>query len=393
MTWDGISRRKLLSSAAAVGALGAITGIGTAAYLTDTEQFRAFLESGRLDLTVACRGDGVCTPDGDSVRFALGEVTPGDCGSIDLCLDVAGNPAWLWLRADCPTDGAAPIGDYLHADLTYADGTPVTGLPSGSLADLFAALAAGVRIDADHATDGVDPFRPGQPAVCLTLSWAAPAPSPADETSVRYECADAVTLAELQEGRQLEFELEFFAGQHRHSEDESEGATTDPAPTNPWPDAPACEYVPREPCLDCRLLGKHELDDDGRLVAGESYPLLDGNEQPTGYELLVQGVRDNEDGETTALTEFTLIEAGSEADPILGPAVCQVVVGAGPVGTAGDGSNPSGSPNPVDTAVVCPPSAHVVADLDAGDYALSNVSVYVCDPGSLPDCDTPEDFQ
>lgn len=381
----GISRRKLLAATVGVGAVGTVIGAeGARAFLHDRETLAGLLEAGRIDLAVTCSGDADCTADGDSVEFDLGDVTPGDCGSVDLCLEVDDNPAWLWAAADCPTADTPPVASYLHARLTDENGDPVldaNGDPiEGTLADVLAQLAGGIRIDADPDTTAIDPAPPATP-VCLRLEWGAPLPAQTGTgSSTPYDCDQAISFDDLIASDDLGFTIEFVATQRRHDDD----------PTTPFETIDDCGDLSDVLCLDCRFLGKHDVEDD-HLTVGESYPLLEVDDQPTGYELLVTGLQNNQDDETFALTGYALIEAGTAADPRYGPAMCNVAIGGGARPRGGGRPVRGESPNEKERVSICPPASTSDDRLTMPDEkAISNVVVYVCDEGELPDCYTTE---
>jgi len=360
-----ISRRAVLAAVGTVGATGALAGSGTLAAFRDTEFATSDLHAGALDLRVECP-DGCSTKNG-RVSLDLDGLTPGTCGSAELCAYVDSNPAWVWLHAACPPE--SDVLDAVSVRLTYANGTPVedeNGALSGTAGHVFSRLAGGVRLD---GTAGPETPVDAGGHVCLVVEWGV-----ADVTSGGVTTSCTTDVSGL-DGTPVPFSLEFGALQARHV----------PADESPWPDV-SCP--PRtSACVGCHLLGKYDVQNN-RMVVGEEYAL--GN---SGYAILVDAVEDKDDGETVGLRAFRLIESGTADDPVLGPAVCRVDVGGGG-GPAKDkrGHTGGGSPNATDDTryEVCPPTADLSGAFDAPvnnggqQAAVSNVAIYTC--GTPPAC-------
>ena len=193
-----LNRRHLLATISTVGAVGALTGRGTAAYLTDRETFADnHMTAGSVTLAL----DGV-----DARRVDL-SVTVDDYGfenrdteTICLGLGDESNPGWVWVRA-CPTD---PVADALDARLRVDD----TTVYMGSLGGLLATLAGdgdGVLLTA-LAGDGA-PVTPGSDgAVCLTVDVWAPTALADDPDTVRA----------LKAASPFALTLDAYAEQSRH---------------------------------------------------------------------------------------------------------------------------------------------------------------------------------
>lgn len=132
MTWrplagtPGITRRRLIASLTAVGTAGALTGVGTAAYLGDRESLpNNLLRAGAFDLEVV--GDGT---DSDSSTNAF-TIDFGDVGSdgtrtetfyVQLPDDPENNPGCPWFRLGCPVvtpEDRAEILAGIEATLVY----------------------------------------------------------------------------------------------------------------------------------------------------------------------------------------------------------------------------------------------------------------------------------
>jgi len=211
-----LNRRRLLAAISTVGTVGALTGRGAAAYLTDREALADNrMTAGSVTLALDSaepRSAGDRTPSGDGLdtqRTAL-DFTVDDYGfenrdeeTVCLGLDDDSNPAWVWIRA-CPGD---PVQDALDARLTVGGETVYTG----SLADLLAFLSGpdggGILLtDAALAGDGT-PVTPGpDSAVCLTVAVWAPTTLADDPDTVR-----ALTAASP-----LGITLDAYAEQSRH---------------------------------------------------------------------------------------------------------------------------------------------------------------------------------
>jgi len=191
-----LNRRRLLLALSTVGTVGALTGRGAAAYLTDRETLADNrMVAGAVTLSV----DGV-----DTARTTLG-FTIDDYGfqnrdeaTVCLGLDEASNPAWVWIRA-CPV---ADIADALEARLVV-DGATVY---MDSLPDLLSELADGVLLS-ELAGVGRVPSEPGDDGTtCLTLAVWAPETLASDPDTVRaLKAASPFTVT-----------LDAYAEQSRH---------------------------------------------------------------------------------------------------------------------------------------------------------------------------------
>jgi hypothetical protein len=162
-----LNRRRLLAAISTVGAVGALTGRGAAAYLTDRET----LADNRMTAgSVTLALDGADTRRVD-LTFTVDDYGFEHRATETVCLGLGddSNPGWLWVRA-CPID---PVADALDARLRV-DGTMVyTGSLGGLLDTLAGPGGDGVLLTA-LAGDG-DPVSPGsEGAVCLTVDvWAS----------------------------------------------------------------------------------------------------------------------------------------------------------------------------------------------------------------------------
>ena len=168
MTFDGISRRQLLAGLTGVGTAGALTGLGTGALLSDTEELAAGLAGGALDLEVTWAYPG---PSGASASDAsLARVPTTEAGTestVSITVDLPqgetdfNNAAFVWVRLRCPEKSDVPADD-VRVELSYAggdlDGQSVLG--PATLADLLS------RETGDGALTGV-PLRATEDDACL----------------------------------------------------------------------------------------------------------------------------------------------------------------------------------------------------------------------------------
>lgn len=196
-----LNRRRLLVAISTVGAVGALTGRGAAAYLTDRET---------LDENRMTAGSVTLALDGLDVRQVDLDFTIDDYGfenrdeeTVCLGLGDDSNPAWVWIRA-CPGD---PIQNVLDARLTVDGETAYTGSFGGLLAVLSGTDGGGVLLtDTSLGGDG-DPVAPGTDGrVCLTVAVWAPTTLADDPDTVRA----------LKAASPLGVTIDAYAEQSRH---------------------------------------------------------------------------------------------------------------------------------------------------------------------------------
>lgn len=313
------ARRQVLAGLVGVGGLGALTGAGTAALLSDRDGFTGLLESGGLDLTVAWTAP---TGGGSSNGpFVLDlDLTPADSSGhavIELTLADTGpdqNPGYLWLRTECPTP-VSELSEELDVELWYADGdgdrSGSDPILSGSLGEFAEAGLAGLALDAAGDVDATETGRacldPGQTRH-LRFEWSL----------AGYTGADTATTANIT----------FAAVQCRHTT-----GTENPFPTpsvlecgrytTPTPSTPryAVSHISvyaydGEACV---FLGK--LDDvEGDLDVGESYDIGDMDGADTGYDLVVLDTVENDEGEVTEVAFEVVDPTGDD------PELCRVLI-------------------------------------------------------------------
>jgi predicted ribosomally synthesized peptide with SipW-like signal peptide len=229
-----LSRRRLLGGTLSIGALGAVTGVGTRALFSDQAQFQENeLASGRLDLGLAWQetyngrqvgGGGDCGSsdpedyvDSSGAVITLDAVEPGDEGTIGCCTRVQGE-ADVWFRI---VPGPTPENGLSQAEQRYGDDTPDEGelqdeltvsvttwsggdcdpngeetVATGTFASVLdGPVRTGIHLDGD-----------GDPLRCLGVHWSLPTD------------ASPVVLSDA-----VQFGLEFAAVQSRYD-----------TPVNPW---------------------------------------------------------------------------------------------------------------------------------------------------------------
>lgn len=259
-----LSRRTVLAGLGGAGIASASAGLGTSAYLNDTESFEDnTITAGTLDLLVgyysywdqgmAGSGSVQGSQDGSgTVSAELGDVKPGDSGLLAFCPVIETNPAYLWLCGEITSssengytepepetseagdvndpgnpEGAGELAESISVTVNYCDVADDVGdsfdpedvsvlgeVWSGSLADLMSSIQNGVPLDGDGEPASGGGFDvPGEQACfagtdaaepdnpCLCLDWEVP-------TSVGNEI----------QGDSLEFDLEFHAEQCRNND-------------------------------------------------------------------------------------------------------------------------------------------------------------------------------
>jgi len=256
-----VSRRKLLAGLGTVGIASAGAGLGTTAFLNDTESFTDnVLTAGELNLIVDYWTDvdqGSATPmdpmqmgrvDGEPVEgvgytYEVTDVKPGDSGTLAFCPYIVDNPAWLWIGSEegltdfengqtepeAAVDGSggdpgAGNGElsqntmvtveYAYGGVTVEEGEIVCSdaveLKNDdpyTLADLGHDLGHGFPIDPDRETEGVQPYPASaeagdQQGPCICIHWEVP-------TDVGNEI----------QTDSIEMDFQFVAEQSRHNPD------------------------------------------------------------------------------------------------------------------------------------------------------------------------------
>jgi hypothetical protein len=162
-----LNRRRLLAAISTVGVVGALTGRGAAAYLTDRETFADNrMTAGSVTLAL----DGADTQRVD-LSFTVGDYGFENRDTEAVCVGLGddSNPGWVWVRA-CPID---PVADALDARLRVDGATVYTG----SLGGLLDTLAGGDGVLLTGLAGDGDPVSPGSDgAVCLAVDvWASTA--------------------------------------------------------------------------------------------------------------------------------------------------------------------------------------------------------------------------
>jgi hypothetical protein len=207
MTRPEISRREVLAGLGGIGVVGAVSGAGTRAFLTDDEPFGGSISSGSISIDIGCDS---CLVDDGGVSFALGTIERGDSGTETLDIGVETNPARLWLRSDCPPT-VDPLGDALVVTIRYAG----TTIESDTLSSVRRSLRGGTALSENCTT-------PGE-TTGFEIEWELPLDTPKSVA-----------------GEQTSFEFEFMAQQCRHVDGDA---------TNPFEASSSCEE-PAE-CVPC----------------------------------------------------------------------------------------------------------------------------------------------
>ena len=231
----GLSRRKMLVGLGAVGVASAGAGLGTTAYFNDTETFENnTLTAGELNLIVdwatyvdqgsygSSATAGVMDGNTESYDFSVGDVKPGDSGTLAFCPKIVDNPGYLWIGSENgvtdyengqpepempPVDnstggsvggsndgaGAGELSENILVTVSYASGiavdeqtgeitctdeTVLNNPPDYTFADLAAELEAGFLIDPIRDAN-VDPYPASEDAnqqagPCLCIHWEVP---------------------------------------------------------------------------------------------------------------------------------------------------------------------------------------------------------------------------
>jgi hypothetical protein len=229
----GLSRRAVLSGMGAVGVAGALGGVGTFAFVRDTERAGARVEAGVLDLELCWTEDEDCETGSDLVTVPISVAEVGDGGSATIRYqlpdDGRNNPGYVWFRTSCPVDACGlerAVEARLYRD-DDCDGEFDRGelVEEGRLCDVLKRLNDGVLLDGDGATDGDQPLAPGETR-CFGIEW---------------ELVDPLCGED-----ELEVSFQFRAEQARH--------TTEPV--SPWEGA-VCDVDcdDTDDCTQCLDLG------------------------------------------------------------------------------------------------------------------------------------------
>jgi predicted ribosomally synthesized peptide with SipW-like signal peptide len=207
MTRPEISRREVLAGLGGIGVVGAVSGAGTRAFLTDEESFGGSIRSGSISIDIGCDS---CIVDDGGVSFALGDIERGDSGTETLDIGVETNPARLWLQSDCPST-VDPLGDALVVTIRY-DGITIE---SGTLSSVRRSLRGGTALSENCTT-------PGE-TTGFEIEWKLPLDTPKSVA-----------------GEQTSFEFEFLAEQCRHVDGDG---------NNPFDGSSSCEEP--DECVPC----------------------------------------------------------------------------------------------------------------------------------------------
>ncbi|SMO82378.1 DUF7467 domain-containing protein [Halorubrum cibi] len=282
------SRRRLLAGLGGLGAIGAASGAGTFAYLSDGETLpRNEIGAGEVELDVSCsdsNGDAGCAVSNGTVSYAPeNPIDRGDWGDVTFDVSVRTNPARLWFATTCPRT-QDPLGNALEVSLKIGDDWV---FPSGSLSELRREFAGGLRADDLDGDACLDPDGDG---IEIELAWELPEDAPAAAA-----------------GRTTEFEFLLYTEQCRHvSEDDAAGS-------NPYAEFGPCDE-PQEECPNCDPVGKANIDGDVVISDIDDVstwlPIDEGQLAGNAY-LFVTDVEDKDGGEAVGVS-FELVDANGD---------------------------------------------------------------------------------
>jgi len=194
-----LNRRNLLVAMSTVGAAGALTGRGAAAYLTDRE-ILADNSMTAGSVTLALDGADVQQT---SLGFTLSDYGFDNRDVERLCIGLGdeSNPAWVWLHA-CPV--ASLVAEQLDARLTVDGQTRIVG----SLANLLSELEGGTLLSEIAGAGGSpEPTDPGADGtVCLEIAVWVP----------EWLAKDPKAAKKLKRASPLTVTIETYAEQARH---------------------------------------------------------------------------------------------------------------------------------------------------------------------------------
>jgi len=243
-----LTRRRLLGGLGAIGVASAGAALGTSAYFSDEESFTGnSLSAGEMDLfvhyayegyqdgaeTANVSGPAEGTVQGNAdvangeqapVGFEIGDVKPGDDGTLEYCFSIVNNPAHLWAGGELTAndentvtepeasadaenndpngsiEGDGELADAIQVTLGSCGDADVPGLPiQGTLAEVLDQLnEEGAYLG---VFDGGDSSEEPTDERCICLEWEVP-------TDVGNEIqSDSVA-----------FDVIFHAEQERHNE-------------------------------------------------------------------------------------------------------------------------------------------------------------------------------
>lgn len=321
---SGLSRRRLLASLGGIGAVGAASGAGTFAYLSDRETLASNdIGTGTLDLLI--NGNPADGP----VTLDVSGIDRGASGAETLDFRVQTNAARVWLATDCPEDD--DLAEALDVRLAVDD-RPVSG-DWKSFAAFRRALVDGLRLDAGCLPPDED--------VSVTLHWRLPG-----------DVDDSLG------GSRTEFAFRLYAEQCRHVPEVSA--------RNPFAGRVCDESDEPEECPDCEEFGKAD-DIDGDLSVNDVVGLVDLPAGVGPHSIVVTDV-EYKDGDEAVGVAFEL--ADENGDP--GPDVCRVEIKGGRKTSPYDISPPRPT---IDKVLNAPESSGGDASGLAG---ISNVAIFVC---------------
>lgn len=200
---ESYSRRRLLRAIGGTGAVGAVGGAATGAYLSDWELFDdTLLRSGSFGLEIAAvPRDGTVDPPAiptddfrnvTTVPIEFSEAEPGDSGILRVGTRLCEGPGWVRLRAE--STGETGLDSWFDVTLIHRPKCDGGGnsVFDGTLADLLDRFTEATVLGDDCL--GCEPS-------CLDLEWEL-----AEDVPAEYA------------GESLSCHFEFAAVQCRHTE-------------------------------------------------------------------------------------------------------------------------------------------------------------------------------
>jgi predicted ribosomally synthesized peptide with SipW-like signal peptide len=245
-----LSRRRLLAGLTAVGGLGSLAGVGTAAYLTDRETLTGSYRTTELALD---RSNLDVPLSFESLRYGVPTTQ-----SVEIGLDDDSAAGWLWLRL---CGGDTRLSRLLDAELTlvFPDGEETT-FPDGGDSSLAAVVEElndlNESTGADTESGAIRHGGGGSENVELTLTVTVP------------ETDDAGELAYLRDGPNVVLTLSIH----------TEGADNNDASDSPWTaDCPAGQELSEGPDDGDVLVSKNE---SGETARSDEPTTPDSNDEP-----------------------------------------------------------------------------------------------------------------
>lgn len=221
-----LSRRKVLGSLGVVGTGAVLGGAGTAALFNDEERSDSnTMEAGTLDLTMDWEYtanqdvDVAGTQEGSGgagASFHIGDLKPGDDGTVTVNFTPESNPAWIWLKMEQSADKEGQVtepeeeaegGDVgtegeldeeMRASVEYENGDVIQG--RGTLEGVLDSLSSGVLLDSDR-TNSSDDYFSADHEESVVVNWDIPS-----------------SVGNVIQGDIAKFDIVLYAEQARHND-------------------------------------------------------------------------------------------------------------------------------------------------------------------------------